>query len=136
MWVVMMVSMMLSSLVPMLWRYRQAVGRIDETRLGWLTTLVAVGYIFVWTVCGMAAYPLGVALAAAEMHLPALARAVRIAVSVVVLIAGARSGSPRGKHITWPAAVRHRGGCTLPADAGTVSFAKSPSGRDRDCPGP
>ena len=32
MWVVMMVAMMLPSLVPMLWRYRQAVGRTGETR--------------------------------------------------------------------------------------------------------
>ena len=40
MWVVMMVAMMLPSLVPMLWRYRQAVGRTDETRLGWLTARV------------------------------------------------------------------------------------------------
>jgi predicted metal-binding membrane protein len=39
-WVVMMVAMMLPSLVPMLWRYRQAVGRTGETRLGWLTALV------------------------------------------------------------------------------------------------
>src|ERR1700674_3905070 len=31
MWVVMMVAMMLPSLVPMLWRYRQAVGRTSET---------------------------------------------------------------------------------------------------------
>ena len=30
----MMVAMMLPSLVPMLWRYRQAVGRTGETRLG------------------------------------------------------------------------------------------------------
>ena len=30
MWVVMMVAMMLPSLVPMLWRYRQAVGRTGE----------------------------------------------------------------------------------------------------------
>src|SRR5215831_16646210 len=29
MWVVMMVAMMLPSLVPMLWRYRQAVGRTN-----------------------------------------------------------------------------------------------------------
>jgi predicted metal-binding membrane protein len=28
MWVAMMVAMMLPSLVPMLWRYRQAVGRL------------------------------------------------------------------------------------------------------------
>ena len=32
MWVVMMVAMMLPSLVPMLWRYRQAVGRTDAPR--------------------------------------------------------------------------------------------------------
>ena len=37
----------------------------------------------------MAAFPLGVALAAVEMQLPTLARAVPIAVGVVVLIAGA-----------------------------------------------
>src|ERR1700704_292590 len=42
MWVVMMVAMMLPSLVPMLWRYRKAVGRTDETRLGRLTALAAV----------------------------------------------------------------------------------------------
>ena len=33
MWVVMMVAMMLPSLVPMLWRYRQAVGRTDGAHL-------------------------------------------------------------------------------------------------------
>src|SRR5436309_14789799 len=74
-WVVMMVAMMLPSLVPMLWRYRQAVGRTGETRLGWLTALVGAGYFSVWTVFGMAAFPLGVARAAVEMRQPALARA-------------------------------------------------------------
>src|SRR5437660_4275544 len=59
MWVVMMVAMMLPSLVPMLWRYRQAVGRTRETPLGRLTALVGVGYYFVWTVFGMAAFPPG-----------------------------------------------------------------------------
>src|SRR5437016_10191698 len=48
MWIVMMAAMMLPSLVPMLWRYRQAVGRTGEARLGWLTALVGVGYFFVW----------------------------------------------------------------------------------------
>src|SRR5471030_2675806 len=38
MWVVMMVAMMLPSLVPMLWRYRQAVGTAGEMHLGRLTT--------------------------------------------------------------------------------------------------
>jgi predicted metal-binding membrane protein len=67
MWVVMMVAMMLPSLVPMLWRYRQAVGSTSETCLGPLTALVGVGYFFVWTVFGMAAFPLGVALAAPKI---------------------------------------------------------------------
>jgi len=89
MWVVMMVAMMLPSLVPMLWRYRQVAGAAGETRLGRLTAIVGAGYFFVWTLLGVAAFPLGVAMAAVEMKLPALARAVPIAGGVVVLIAGA-----------------------------------------------
>ena len=89
MWGVMMAAMMLPSLTPMLWRYRQAVGRTGETRLGRLTALVGVAYFIVWAVFGMAAFPLGVALAEIELQLPALARAVPIAVGVVVLMAGA-----------------------------------------------
>src|SRR5205807_6760265 len=52
MWVVMMVAMMLPSLMPMLWRYREAVGstRDGNMGLGWLTALVGAGYFFVWTV--------------------------------------------------------------------------------------
>jgi len=51
--------------------------------------LVGVGYFFVWTVFGMAAFPLGVALAKVVMQQPELALAVPIAVGGVVLIAGA-----------------------------------------------
>src|SRR5690242_9932989 len=61
MWEVMMVTMMLPSLVPMLWRYRQAVGRTD--RLGPLTALVGLAYFLVWSVSGIAVFPLGFALA-------------------------------------------------------------------------
>jgi hypothetical protein len=68
MWVVMMMAMMVPSLVPMLLRYRQAVGRTGETRLGLLTVVVGMGYFFVWTGFGMAAFLLGVALAAIEMQ--------------------------------------------------------------------
>jgi predicted metal-binding membrane protein len=88
MWIVMMVAMMLPSLIPMLWRYRRAVGRAGKTRPGRLTALVGLGYFFVWAVFGMAAYPLGVVLAAIEMRQPALARAVPIATGAVVLIVG------------------------------------------------
>ena len=89
MWGAMMVAMMLPSLVPMLWRYRQAVGSTAGTRLGRLTALVSVGYFSVWAVFGMAAFALGVALTALEMQLPSLARSVPIAVGAVVLMAGA-----------------------------------------------
>jgi predicted metal-binding membrane protein len=120
MWVVMMVAMMLPSLVPMLRRYRQAVTRSGETRLGLLTALVGAGYFWVWTVVGMATFPLGVASAAVEMELPGLSRAVPIVVGVVVLIAGAL------QFTAWKA--RHLACCrtapglgrTLPADAGTA----------------
>ena len=89
MWIVMMVAMMLPSLVPMLGRYRQAVSRAGATRLGPLTAIVGAGYCFVWTVVGMAVFPVGVTLAEVEMRQPALARAVPLAVGVVVLLAGA-----------------------------------------------
>jgi predicted metal-binding membrane protein len=89
MWIVMMAAMMLPSLVPMLWRYRQAVQKTSEARLGWLTTLVGLGYFFVWTLVGAAAFPVGVALATVEMQLPVLSRAVPIAAGIVILVAGA-----------------------------------------------
>jgi len=120
MWVVMMVAMMLPSLVPMLRRYRQAVGREatsakatascaeatrrrDEARLGPLTAIAGAGYFFVWTLFGMAVFPLGAALATMEMQQPALARAVPTATGVVVLIAGALQFS------AWKA--HHLAGC-------------------------
>jgi len=71
MWIVMMVAMMLPSLVPTMRRYHKA-------GLGRLTALVGVGYFAVWTVFGMVAYLLGVALP----------RATPIAIGVVVLMAG------------------------------------------------
>jgi predicted metal-binding membrane protein len=120
MWVVMMVAMMLPSLVPMLRRYRQAVDGACETRLGRLTVLVGVGYYFVWTLLGAAAFPLGVALAAVEMQQPALARTVPIAVGVVVLIAGALQFTAwKARQLACCRAVPERGS-RLPANAGAA----------------
>lgn len=120
MWIVMMVAMMLPSLVPMLWRYRQALGRTRETPVGRLTALVSMGYFFVWTVFGMAAFPLGVALAAVEMQLPALARAVPMAVGVVVLAAGAFQFTTwKAHHLACWREAPGRGGA-LPTGAGTA----------------
>jgi len=118
MWTVMMVAMMLPSLIPMLLRYRRAVGGGGAPRLAWLTALVGLGYFAVWTLFGLVAFPLGAALAALEMQRPALARAVPIAVGVVVLVAG-------GLQFTaWKArqlaCCREGAGRALPADAVTA----------------
>ena len=114
MWLVMMVAMMLPSLIPMLRRFREAVGRAGETGLGWLTLVVAVGYFFVWAVFGVAAFPLGVALAGAEMQRPALSRAVPVVAGAIVLLAGAFQFS------AWKA--RYLARCrVLPGRSGAVS---------------
>jgi predicted metal-binding membrane protein len=49
---------------------------------------VGAGYFFVWTVFGLAAFAIGVALASSEMRQPALARVVPLASGFVVLVAG------------------------------------------------
>lgn len=117
MWIVMMVAMMLPSLAPMLWRYRQAVGRTGETRLGRLTALVGLGYFFVWTVLGMAVFPMGVALSAIEMQQPLLARAIPF---LVVLTAGAFQFTGwKARHLACCREAPGRGH-RLPADAGTA----------------
>jgi predicted metal-binding membrane protein len=85
---VMMVAMMLPSLVPMLSRYRRAVARAGEARLGRLTLWVGAGYFLVWTLLGLVAFPVGVMLAGVEMQVPALARAVPIAIGAIVVFAG------------------------------------------------
>jgi len=76
MWVTMMLAMMLPSLAPIL---RHLRGR------RWL---VAAAYFFVWTILGLVAYTIGIALAAAEMRVPGLARAVPAATAFVLLLAG------------------------------------------------
>jgi predicted metal-binding membrane protein len=120
MWVVMMAAMMLPSLVPMLWRYRQAVGRQGEMRLGWLTALVGMAYFFVWTMFGVAVFPLGVALAAAQMKNPELTHAVPIAVGVITLMAGfLQLTAWKARHLECCRETPGRGR-TLPADAGTA----------------
>lgn len=118
MWTVMMVAMMLPSLLPMLYSYRQALGHVNPRRADRLTVLVGVSYFFAWTVCGVAAFALGMALAEAAMHMPALSRSVPVARAVVVLAAGVL------QFTAWKA---HQLACCriaptrrLPADAATA----------------
>jgi predicted metal-binding membrane protein len=119
MWIVMMVAMMMPSLVPMLRRYRRAVGS-GAPGLGRLTAVVSLGYFAVWTMVGIAAYPLGVALAAIEMRQPALARAVPLAVGLVVVAAGVHQlGAWKARHLACCREMPGPGR-TLAADAGTA----------------
>ena len=120
MWIVMMLAMMLPSLVPMLSRYRQAVCRTGGARLGGLTALVGAGYFFVWTAFGMAAFPVGVALAELEMQQPALARAVPVGVGLIVMMAGGLQFTAwKARYLACCRATPPRSG-TLPSDAGTA----------------
>jgi predicted metal-binding membrane protein len=76
---------------------------MGRARLGWLTTLVGVGYFAVWVVFGVIVFPLGVLLADIAMREPELSRAVPIAVGAAVLIAGVL------QHTRWKA--RHLAFC-------------------------
>jgi predicted metal-binding membrane protein len=115
-----MAAMMLPSIIPMLWRYRQTLETSGASRIGRLTAIVGAGYLFVWTVFGMAAFPCGVALADIEMRYAPLARAVPIAVGVAVVIAGViQLTSWKAHHLaSWRKTPVHWH--PLPADATTA----------------
>lgn len=89
MWTVMMVAMMLPSLVPVLRRYRCAIGGDGgNARVAILTTLVALCYFLVWAGCGAVAFALGVGLTSIAMHSPMLAVTAPLAGSAAILLAG------------------------------------------------
>jgi len=120
MWVVMMVAMMLPSLLPTLWRYRQTVGSTGKTRVNSLTALVGIAYYFVWSVLGIVLFPLGAALAEIEMHRPTLVRVVPLAAGVVVVIAGAfQITAWKAHHLACCRELPGHDG-TLPSDAATA----------------
>ncbi|MBN3793020.1 DUF2182 domain-containing protein [Burkholderia sp. Ac-20353] len=92
MWGAMTVAMMLPSLAPTLWRYRQAVGVAGVTgnaRRGRLTALVGAGYLSIWGAFGLAVFPAGALLVGLAVRMPGLVRAFPVLAGVVVLVAGA-----------------------------------------------
>jgi predicted metal-binding membrane protein len=113
MWVAMMTAMMLPSFVPLLWRYRHAVERTVDTRMGWLTAVVGVGYFGIWALVGLAVFALGVAVAAILMRYHELSRAAPLAVGVIVLLAGAT------QFTAWK--TRHLAGCRWPEPARMIA---------------
>ena len=89
MWTVMMVAMMLPALVPMLRRYRLAIGPMAGVRLGALTLYVGAAYFAVWVALGLIVFPFGVALATLAMRVPAIASAVPVVTGLAVILGGA-----------------------------------------------
>jgi predicted metal-binding membrane protein len=120
MWVAMMVAMMMPSLVPMLWRYRQAVATTEETGVARLTALVSLGYFLVWAVLGIMVFAVGIALAALELKLPVLARAVPMAAGVMVSIAGALQFTAWKAHQLACCRMIPAAGCVYPASLGVA----------------
>jgi predicted metal-binding membrane protein len=94
MWVVMMIAMMLPSIAPVLWRYRRALGGVPRKHLDYLTTLVAVAYLLVWTGLGIAVFAVGATLANLEMRRPPFASLVPSLASLVVVVAGVLQFTP------------------------------------------
>ena len=100
MWSVMMVAMMMPSLVPVLWRHRLALGDVAGRRIAARSLVLGTGYFLIWAGQGAVVFPLGVAVAAAAMRWPLLARAVPLGVAVVVLGAGALQATPwKARHL-------------------------------------
>ena len=77
MWVVMMVAMMSPSLVPTLLRYR-----------GWRVAVIGVAYFAVWTMLGVAVFPLGVAFADLTMRESTVAQAMPVIIGMTVFVGG------------------------------------------------
>jgi predicted metal-binding membrane protein len=97
MWTVMMVAMMLPCLVPMLLIYRRSLSEQMPVRgrtLAFLTSLVAAAYFSVWIILGALIYPLGIALADAEMRFTPLSQSVPIITALVLFLAGALQFTP------------------------------------------
>src|SRR5215472_2786466 len=118
MWLV----MMLPSLAPTLWRYRETLARTGAMCPNRLTALAGVAYFLVWTVIGAALFPPGVVLAALEMQRLGLARAVPMAAGVVVLLAGVLQFSTWKAHHLSCCREAPGSGCALATDAAAWRF--------------
>jgi predicted metal-binding membrane protein len=84
-WLLMTIAMMLPSLVAMLVPWRRAARASGVARLGGPTLVASAGYFLVWSVAGVAIYPLGIWSAMAAMQWPAVARLVPLATGLAVL---------------------------------------------------
>lgn len=91
MWSVMMVPMMLPALASALWHYRGAMlGAGAGRNMAWcLATVAGVAWTCIWTVLGLAVYPVGTVTVQALFQYPALSRLVPAASAATGLAAAA-----------------------------------------------
>ncbi|WP_084688725.1 DUF2182 domain-containing protein [Paraburkholderia oxyphila] len=109
MWAVMMPAMMLPVLVPMLMREREPSSDSASIRSALLTILVGMGYFLVWILAGCAVFPLGAALAAIALRVPAFAHAAPAAGGAVVVLASLlQFTSWKAKRLAWCHDMRQR----------------------------
>lgn len=89
MWTVMMAAMMLPSLAPALYRYRQSAAPAGGLRASLLALLGGAGYFSAWALLGAAVYPFELMRAALQAGQPMLAAAAPYATGAVLVLAGA-----------------------------------------------
>ena len=88
MWAVMMTAMMLPSLMPVLWRFRERAAATGVARPNLPAALAGFAYLLVWSALGLAVFASGALLLEAALRWPLLARAVPFAAGLVVIAAG------------------------------------------------
>ena len=87
MWLTMMIAMMSPSLMPMLLRYRDAIGTTPRADV--LSAYVAFGYFCVWTVAGAAAFAGSTIVSQLTTLLPWLVGETSSITGVIAILAGA-----------------------------------------------
>lgn len=88
MWSAMTVAMMLPAIAPNVWRYRCAAKRAGATRPMLLAAGAGAGYLLTWVGVGVAVAVSGTTLATLVLQLPALARAMPLAMGTLLILAG------------------------------------------------
>jgi predicted metal-binding membrane protein len=123
MWMVMMGTMMLPSLVPELAGFRRIVNNTDEAGLGRLTVLAGAGYFCVWAGFGAVAYMLGLLWTSAGMIWMDLARLAPFITGSVLLLAGGLQLTPwKARQLECCRDTRTLAGSTSPKAGGAWRY--------------
>lgn len=88
MWAPMMTAMMLPSLAPVLWRFRERAAATGVAHPSLFAARVGLAYLLAWTGLGLAVFVSGALLLEAALRCPLLARAVPFMAGLAVVAAG------------------------------------------------